>query len=60
MTDRLLKIAEVKAIVGMGHTWLYEQIKAGSFPAPVKLSEKASRWRASEVNDWIAALDRAA
>ena len=60
MTDRLLKLAEVKEIVGMGHTWLYEQIKAGAFPAPVKLSEKASRWRESEVNDWIAALDRAA
>lgn len=60
MTDRLLKIAEVKATISMGHTWIYEQIAAGKFPAPVKLSEKCSRWRESEIAAWMDRLETAA
>lgn len=58
MTDRLLKLSDVEATIGLGHSWIYERIKAGEFPAPVKLSERCVRWRESEVAAWIAGLSK--
>lgn len=36
----------------MGKTKIYEQIKAGAFPACIKNGRK-SVWVASEIDDWI-------
>lgn len=58
MTDRLLKLSDVEATIGLGHSWIYEKIRAGQFPAPVKLSERCVRWRESEVSAWIAGLSK--
>lgn len=55
MDDCLLKIDDVKRIVSMGDTWIYDQISKGQFPKPIKLSTRASRWRQSDINAWIAA-----
>ena len=33
---------------------LYEQIRAGSFPRPRKLTKAAVAWLEAEVEDWIA------
>ncbi len=51
--ERMLKLKDVTEIVGYGHTAIYARIKAGTFPAPVKLGY-ASRWLESEIQDWIA------
>ena len=32
---------------------LWRRVKAGEFPAPVKLSEGVTAWRAEEVRRWI-------
>lgn len=34
---------------------LWRKVKAGDFPAPVKLSERITAWRLDEVDAWIAA-----
>lgn len=34
---------------------LWRMVNAGTFPAPVKLSERITAWRVEEVRDWIAA-----
>jgi prophage regulatory protein len=41
-------------MVGLGRTSIYAAIKAGTFPAPVKLTEHAVGWRSTEIAAWIA------
>lgn len=52
--DRLLRIEEVMARIGLRRTKIYAMISEGTFPKPYKLSRKASRWSEREVDDWIA------
>ena len=50
--DRLLKAAEVRALLGIAESTLFAFIQQGRFPRPVKLGS-ASRWPESTVHDWI-------
>ena len=53
LSEKLLPLTEVLNRVGFGSSYVYELIKIGEFPAPVKIGN-ASRWRESEVQEWIA------
>lgn len=55
----LLKIAEVATKTKIGKSTIYRRIQDGSFPRPVSLGPGASRWIASEIDEWIRALPRA-
>lgn len=50
--DRLIALAEVIQIVGLGKTSIYAMIRKGKFPQKVKLCS-ASRWVEREVLDWL-------
>lgn len=50
----LLRLPEVKRRTGLGHSYIYEQIQAGQFPAPVKIGIRAVAWRSDDINAWIA------
>ncbi|MGE8637068.1 MAG: helix-turn-helix transcriptional regulator [Achromobacter sp.] len=50
--ESLLPLRAVKARVGMGKTKIYEQIKAGAFPACIK-NGRTSLWIESEVQAWV-------
>lgn len=54
MEEALLRIAQVIGRTGMNRTGIYRGIKAGTFPRPVKLGPRASAWRRSEIDAWIA------
>lgn len=47
----------VLVAISMGNTWLYEAIKRGEFPAPVKLGARAVGWRRSDVEAWLASRE---
>lgn len=32
---------------------LWRKVKEGSFPKPIKLSERVTAWRIEEINDWM-------
>ncbi|MQA21686.1 helix-turn-helix transcriptional regulator [Rugamonas rivuli] len=49
---RLIRIKEVLAICGMSRSSIYDAIKKGEFPAPVKLRGRSSAWIWSEVIQW--------
>ena len=34
---------------------LWRKVKAGTFPKPIKLSERVTCWKVSEVREWLAA-----
>jgi prophage regulatory protein len=52
--ERLLRLPEVESMVGLRKSSIYEQVKRGDFPAPVKLSRRAVCWPASSIDSWIA------
>lgn len=50
----LLRLREVTRRTALSRSAIYRAIAAGTFPAPVKLGERASAWNAAEVANWIA------
>ena len=53
MTNEILRKPRVLALIGIGNTSLYEAIKRGDFPAPVKLGVHAVGWRRSDIESWL-------
>ncbi len=50
----LLRRSEVQQVIGLkSKSTLYEMMKDGRFPRPVKLSERAVAWRSEDVAAWI-------
>ena len=53
---KLLKFAEVIERTGIGRSQIYRKIGTGDFPAPLKVGQKSVRFRADDVEAWIAGL----
>ena len=53
MTTRLVKLGEVSNLTGFKKSAIYKRISEGTFPSPIKLGGKASRWSLAEVQTWI-------
>ncbi|WIY52077.1 AlpA family phage regulatory protein [Devosia sp. YIM 151766] len=53
MTDEIWRLRRVMAVIGMSRSWLYEEVAAGRFPAPLQLGQRAIGWRRSEVENWL-------
>jgi prophage regulatory protein len=51
---RFIRIKEVLSITSLSQSELYRRIKAGTFPAQVKLAPGHSVWVQSEVDSWVA------
>ncbi len=49
----LFRRPQVQQRTGLSRTTLYEYIKDGAFPAPVRLGARAVGWLESEVSEWI-------
>ena len=56
--SKVLKLKEVIKKSALSKSSLYEKIKRGTFPAPIKLGERASGWIDDEVDEWIEARRR--
>lgn len=52
---RLLRLQQVMTRTGVARTFIYDQIKKGHFPQPVKAG-RASLWLETEIEGWIQAL----
>lgn len=51
----LLKMPELRRhLGGVSHSWVYDEIKRGCFPAPIRLGKKAVAWRRADVDAWLA------
>lgn len=51
--DKLLRLPAVEERTGLKKSSLYAGAKAGTFPAPVRLSARAVAWRESDIDRWI-------
>ena len=53
MTQRIIRLSEVISRTGMSRSSIYERIKDGSFPSPIKITNHAVGWIEKEVDAWI-------
>ena len=57
--DCLIDRAEVERRVCLNRSTIYQKMRQGDFPLPLKIGLKAVRWRAAEITDWMNNLPRA-
>ena len=58
-SERLLPLAEVLEATGLSRSTIYSEMRKGRFPVARKIGLKSVRWRASEIDEWIAGLPAA-
>lgn len=51
----LIDLETVQTKAAMSKHMIYRQMKKGTFPAPVKIGERAVRWLEEEVDAWLQA-----
>lgn len=56
---RFIRLKEVLAICGKSRSSVYDAVKKGDFPKPVKLHGRSSAWIKSEVEQWAVECIRA-
>ena len=57
--DRLLRREEVQVRTALSRSSLYRLMRAGLFPEPNRVGPRAVRWRAGEIESFLAARPRA-
>jgi len=55
---KLYRLPVVMTITGLKKSAIYDRVKKGTFPLPVKLGAKAVAWRSDEVGQWIESRPR--
>lgn len=53
MLDKIHRLPSALAITGLCRTSLYNHLKEGKFPEPVRLGARAVGWRESELSEWV-------
>ena len=53
MQHTLLRRPQVEARTGLSRSTLYDWMKRGQFPQPVKLGARLVAWRESDINAWL-------
>ncbi len=49
-----IRIKELEAMTGLPKSTIYRMAREGRLPKPVKLAQRASGWRKSEIDQWAA------
>jgi prophage regulatory protein len=52
MLQRIIRKRDLPDFVGLKRTQIEALIERGEFPQPIKLSERAVGWLASEIAEW--------
>jgi len=52
-TRRLIRGPEVRSQVGLSNSTIYNKIKAGTFPKPVPIGERAKAWDSFAIDEWV-------
>ena len=58
--ETLLRLPQVLTRYPVSRSSWYQGIKAGNFPAPVKLGPRAAAWRESDIDTLIRNISKAA
>ena len=53
MTEKLIRRPEVEARTGLSRSTIYDWMKRGVFPQPVRLGTRLVAWRESDIAVWL-------
>jgi len=54
LTQRLLRLPEVKQLTGLSKSSIYARISEDSFPRQIPLGSRTVVWLESDIQNWIA------
>jgi len=54
--NALLRLKDVGRLVGLSRTTIYKRVSVGTFPRPLRVSERSVRWRMQDLHEWTAGL----
>ncbi len=57
--DAFARQSQVLEVAPISPAHMWREIKAGRFPAPVKLSERVTAWRVGDIRAWLASKAKA-
>jgi len=57
MADKILRRPEVELITGLSRSTIYDWMKRGEFPQPIKLGARLVGWRESAISAWLDARE---
>ncbi|WP_062469171.1 helix-turn-helix transcriptional regulator [Variovorax boronicumulans] len=52
----LLRFSTVQALTGLSRSTIYTRIGAKTFPQPIKLGTRCTRFRAGEIAAWLESI----
>jgi prophage regulatory protein len=55
IAEALLKLATVEALTGLSRSTIYARLSRNEFPQPIRLGTRCTRFRAGDVQAWLAA-----
>ena len=53
MAQTVVRLPDVKRQSGGSRSWVYKEIRAGRFPAPIKIGIRAVAWLQSDLDEWL-------
>lgn len=57
-TTRIIKARpERKGLLPMGESTIWDKVRAGEFPQPLKLTERITAWRIEDIHEWMLSKD---
>ena len=56
--DRIVRMRELKQLIGSSNATIYRYIKRNEFPKPVQISANCVGWRLSAIEDWLKAREQ--
>lgn len=59
LQEKLLRRQEVEAYCQIGRSTIYRLMRSGQFPTPIRIGLRAVRWRASDIEEYLAECPRA-
>jgi prophage regulatory protein len=53
MEQVLLRLGDVQRRVGLRRSTIYDLVRRGAFPPPIRLGRRCSAWLGVEIDRWI-------
>ncbi|HCU05527.1 MAG: AlpA family transcriptional regulator [Gammaproteobacteria bacterium GWE2_42_36] len=53
MTYKILRLPEVKKLIGLSRSSIYLRISKGEFPKPISLGSRAVGWLEEDIVRWL-------
>ena len=51
---RFIRRPEVQSLTGLSRSGIYARTREGTFPAPIRIGERAIAWLETDIHQWMA------